>query len=115
MSGFPPIDRFCQFYITNGAGLEQPLNYESLTTTTFGPTFEFSKPFRVPGRREKRGVLAVICARKSSRTEHSYIRRLIPPFAAVLGCTLTACSDRAVRTLRAEDRALTETAGFLSI
>ena len=32
-----------------------------------------------------------------------------------LGSTLAACSERVTRAISAEDRALTETAGFLSI
>ena len=90
------------------------MSYESITTTIFGPASGLSRLIRVPDRQEK-GVSGVISARKSSRTGSTYTRLLSLPLAMVLGCTLTACSDRATRMIIAEDRALTETAGFLSI
>jgi hypothetical protein len=114
LSGFPPIERFCRLYITKGVGLGQPVNYESFTTMIFGAP-GFSRAIRAPDRQKKADLVGVNCRGKCSRTERSHTRLFILPLAMVVGCTLTACSHRVSQTIGAEDRALTETAGFLSI
>jgi hypothetical protein len=115
VSGFSLIDPFPRLDITYGAEFEQPVNYESLTTTIFDPASESARTLRLPDRQQKRDVLDVILAGKSSITGSPHTRLFILPLALVQGCTLTACSDRAALAISAEDRALMETAGFLSI
>ena len=90
------------------------MNYVSFTTTILGSVFGFSRRIRVTDRQEENNV-RVTCARKCSRTRSCYTRLFIPPLAMTLGSALAACSERLTRAISAEDRALTETAGFLSI
>jgi hypothetical protein len=88
---------------------------ESLTITIFSPASGFSRLIRVLERLEQGRVPKAICSKNSPRIGNASTRWFVLPVATVLGCALTACSDRVARTISADDRPFTETAGFLSI